>query len=62
MRMMVYRQISLSRVMRKIVLGDINNLYFQDKDTHKTLRKMTEYDWRIHEFKKYKFFELEESK
>lgn len=56
---MVYREISVSRVMRKIAIDDIERLYFQDRDANKTLRKLNQYDWRIDEFKKFKFFELE---
>lgn len=56
---MIYRQIPISRVMRKIAINDVEFLYFQDKDGNKTLRKLTKYEWYIHDFKKFKFFELE---
>lgn len=56
---MIYREISISRLMRKIALDEIDNLYFQDNDGNKTLRKLKQYEFKVNEYKKYKFFELE---
>lgn len=57
---MVYRQISTARVMRKIAIGEIETLYFQEKDGRKTLNEVKGRRWKVDEFKKYFFFELEE--
>ncbi|MEK4425893.1 hypothetical protein [Solibacillus sp. FSL K6-1523] len=56
---MVYRQVSIARVMRKIAINDYENIYFQDRDGTKKLLQLKGYSWRLDEYKKYNFFELE---
>lgn len=56
---MVYRQISLARVMRKIAIGRYENIYFQEKNGTMDLRRFKDFEFKAEEFKKYIFFELE---
>lgn len=56
---MVYREVSIARVMRKIALNDYENIYFQQNNGSKDLLQLKRYQWSVEEYKKYKFFELE---
>lgn len=56
---MIYRQISIARVMRKIALNDYSDIYFQVDDDSKDLLQLKRFNWKLEKFKQHKFFELE---
>ena len=56
---MIYRQISIARVMRKIALNDYSDIYFQVDDGSKDLLQLERFKWKLEKFKQHEFFELE---
>lgn len=56
---MVYREVSIYRVMRKIAHNDYENIYVQDNDGSKDLLQLKRFNWKLEQYKNRKYFELE---
>lgn len=56
-KVMIYREISVARVMRLLALKQTSNLFFQDANLG--LKKLVDYEWNLQELTKRRFFEKE---